>query len=96
MPKKVERIFIGRERELSILNEFLSARVASFLVIKGRRRIGKSRLIEEFATQLRTVYFYGLAPEDKITAEDQRRHFANQLRNRLDLPDCNRMIRITF
>jgi AAA+ ATPase superfamily predicted ATPase len=79
MTKDRERIFIGRERELSILNEFLHARGASCLVIKGRRRIGKSRLIEEFTRPLRTLYFLGLAPDDKITAEDQRRHFVNQL-----------------
>lgn len=85
MAKYKERIFIGRERELSILNEFLSARTASFLVIKGRRRIGKSRLIEEFSTQLHTLYFFGLAPEDKITAEDQRRHFTNQLEKQIGL-----------
>lgn len=53
------RLFIGRERELSILNEFLTARSASFLVIKGRRRIGKSRLIEEFSKRLWTLYFLG-------------------------------------
>lgn len=85
MAKNRERLFIGRERELSILNEFLSSRVASFLVIKGRRRIGKSRLIEEFSNQLRTLYFFGLAPEEKITAEDQRRHFTNQLEKQIGL-----------
>lgn len=31
MAKNAKRIFIGRERELSILNEFLSARAASFV-----------------------------------------------------------------
>lgn len=85
MTKKNERIFIGRERELSILNEFLSARTASFIVIKGRRRIGKSRLIEEFSHQLRTLYFLGLAPEDRVTAQDQRQHFANQLEKQLGI-----------
>ena len=83
MVKKKERFFIGRERELGILKELLSARSASLVVIKGRRRIGKSRLIEEFSRQLRTLYFLGLAPEDKINAADQRRHFANQLEKQI-------------
>lgn len=85
MARKTERIFIGRERELSILKELINARTASLVVIKGRRRIGKSRLIEEFSHQLRTLYFLGLAPEDKITALDQRRHFANQLEKQIGL-----------
>lgn len=88
MTKKKKRLFIGRERELAILHELLHARTASLVVIKGRRRIGKSRLIEEFSTQseIRTLYFWGLAPEDKITAEDQRRHFANQLEKQIEMP----------
>lgn len=88
MTKKKKRLFIGRERELAILHELLHARTASLVVIKGRRRIGKSRLIEEFSTQseMRTLYFWGLAPEDKINAEDQRRHFANQLEKQIEMP----------
>ncbi|MBS0654401.1 MAG: ATP-binding protein [Verrucomicrobia bacterium] len=85
MAKGTERLFIGRQRELGILREYLTARSASLLVIKGRRRIGKSRLIEEFSKALRTIYFLGLAPEEKITAEDQRRHFANQLEKQIGL-----------
>ena len=83
MTQKKQRIFIGRERELAILKEFLSARSASLVVIKGRRRIGKSRLIEEFCDELHTLYFFGLAPEHKVTAVDQRRHFANQLEKQI-------------
>ena len=39
--------FIGREKEMSLLNEEFS-KDHSFIIIKGRRRVGKSRLIEEF------------------------------------------------
>ncbi len=44
MPK-----FVGRAHELTLLTRFLKKKTASLIVIKGRRRIGKSRLIEEFA-----------------------------------------------
>ncbi|NGX61320.1 MAG: hypothetical protein K940chlam9_00805 [Chlamydiae bacterium] len=80
-PKK--RVFIGRERELAILKDLSLSRSASFAVIKGRRRIGKSRLIQEFGKSLRTLYFLGLAPEEKISPYDQRRHFANQLEKQI-------------
>ena len=40
--------FFGRKREMQILQRLLTKRTASLAVIKGRRRIGKSRLAEEF------------------------------------------------
>ena len=42
-------MFVGRECELNRLANLWKRKTASFVVVKGRRRIGKSRLIEEFA-----------------------------------------------
>jgi AAA+ ATPase superfamily predicted ATPase len=42
-------IFIGREKELESLDTFYKKKGPGFVVIKGRRRIGKSRLVMEFA-----------------------------------------------
>ena len=53
--------FIGREAELEDLKRFLRKKTASLIVIKGRRRIGKSRLIEEFGKNLKMYSFIGLA-----------------------------------
>ncbi|MCD4843447.1 MAG: ATP-binding protein [Methanosarcinales archaeon] len=41
-------VFINRDRELSLLNERFKSNRAEFVVIYGRRRIGKSELIEQF------------------------------------------------
>lgn len=41
-------IFLNRERELSLLKERLDSGRAEFVVLYGRRRIGKSELIEQF------------------------------------------------
>lgn len=41
--------FVGRKNELQRLEDLAKASRASLAVIKGRRRIGKSRLAEEFA-----------------------------------------------
>ncbi len=72
--------FYGRERELNLLNERLDKKIASLIVIKGRRRVGKSRLAEEFAKPYRTIFLEGLPPDDEaITAQDQRNHFAKEL-----------------
>ena len=42
--------FIGRKKELESLNLLLKKKSASIVVIRGRRRVGKSRLIKEFVS----------------------------------------------
>jgi AAA+ ATPase superfamily predicted ATPase len=62
--------FYGRHRELGILNELLDKRSASLVVIRGRRRIGKSRLAEKFSESFpKSFTFMGLSPEEGITDE---------------------------
>ena len=72
--------FIGREHELARLKELLKKKTSSLVVIRGRRRIGKSRLTEEFAKQFPKAYFFtALPPDDKITSPMQREEFVRQL-----------------
>ncbi|HOI59251.1 MULTISPECIES: ATP-binding protein [unclassified Methanoculleus] len=49
--------FYGRERELQLM-EHLYARAPSFLVVTGRRRVGKTELIREFCRGKPALYFY--------------------------------------
>lgn len=86
MQKPQEPAFIGREQELKTLNRLLDLRSASLVVIKGRRRIGKSRLIGEFAKQFKHYTFSGLAPRKGMTAQSQRDEFAKQLSQQFHLP----------
>ncbi len=76
--------FIGRWEELEILGSLIKKKTASLVVIKGRRRIGKSRLIEEFSKRYAFDIFYnfsGVAPTKKTTAQSQRDEFSSQLGN---------------
>lgn len=50
-------MFIGRERELSYLNEFYNRSGLGMMVIYGRRRIGKSTLIAEFVKDKKTIFY---------------------------------------
>lgn len=81
-----DNIFIGREKELEELSLLWERRMASLVVIKGRRRIGKSRLIEEFARGKNFLRFEGIAPTRKTTAKMQRDEFARQIHEQLGLP----------
>ena len=61
---------------------------ANLVVVRGRRRIGKSTLIEKFAEKDYFLEFAGLAPDpaQTITAQDQRDSFARQLCKYFNLP----------
>jgi AAA+ ATPase superfamily predicted ATPase len=71
--------FIGRLEELNQLNALTRKQSASIAVIKGRRRIGKSRLIQEFCKDKKVINFAGLPPTKKTTSKDQRNEFKWQL-----------------
>ena len=82
--------FIGRETELQRLRDLTQKRSASMVVIKGRRRVGKSRLVQEFARQQAGYRFYqfsGLAPVDGVTDQSQRDAFAYALSQQTQLPE---------
>lgn len=49
-------------------------------MVRGRRRIGKTRLINEFGKTFNKFFvFTGLAPDKKTTAQDQLNEFSRQL-----------------
>ncbi len=80
-------MFIGREKELEKLNNLLRRQAASLVVIKGRRRIGKSRLIHEFSKNFQVYDFMGLPPEPETTAQMQRDEFSRYLRQHCPVPN---------
>jgi AAA+ ATPase superfamily predicted ATPase len=75
------RPFVGRRLELDRLNNLSQKATASLVVIRGRRRIGKSRLIEEYCKDKKTFKFVGLPPTGD--SQDQKTEFAWQLEKQL-------------
>ena len=74
--------FYGREDELNRLKKLQKKKTASLIVIQGRRRIGKSRLIYEFSKNMNSYIFTGLPPvKGKTTAKDQREYFYKQMQH---------------
>lgn len=71
--------FIGREVELKKLKSISEKSAASLIVLKGRRRIGKSRLAEEFAKDEIFYSFSGLPPTAETTSQSQRDAFTKQI-----------------
>ena len=74
-------MFVGRENELESLRLLLDKRTASLVACRGRRRIGKSTLIEEFARRngCRFVSIDGLLPREGMTNQVQLDNFIEKL-----------------
>ena len=74
-------MFVGRQEQLAALANLWSKRTSSLVTCRGRRRIGKSTLIEEFArrTADRFINIAGLSPRKGMTDRAQRQNFCNEL-----------------
>ncbi len=74
-------MFFGREEELEALEALWRKPVSSLVTCRGRRRIGKSTLIAEFAARSRArfIEIAGEEPTPKPTNETQLRAFSKQL-----------------
>ena len=84
-----EDIFIGREHELDQLRGLHQRRGSRLVVMTGSRRVGKTRLINFFAStcpESKLWDFEGIAPEAETDAQSQRDHFANRLMIHLKCP----------
>jgi AAA+ ATPase superfamily predicted ATPase len=79
-------MFIGRIQELEKLRTFKNRQIAGLGVVYGRRRVGKSTLIEHFAEGSCFLEFYGLPPRDCASNEDQLRHFGRQMGQAFKVP----------
>ena len=72
--------FFGRERQLEDLKALWGKRVSSLCTCRGRRRIGKSTLIEQFArmSNARFLKIEGVRPKEGYTNKDELSAFAIQ------------------
>jgi len=79
-------MFFGREDELESLKLLLSKKCGSIVACRGRRRIGKSTLIQEFVrrNKLRFISIDGLAPRPRQNNHDQLVNFALKLAKATD------------
>lgn len=63
-------MFIGRKKELGELNKLYNSDKFEFAVIYGRRRVGKTALINEFTKDKDTIFFTGVETNAKQNLEN--------------------------
>ena len=63
-------MFIGREREVASLRQLYSSDKFEFVVLYGRRRVGKTALINHFIDGKKAIYFMGVESNAKQNLEN--------------------------
>jgi AAA+ ATPase superfamily predicted ATPase/uncharacterized protein YdhG (YjbR/CyaY superfamily) len=63
-------MFIGRERELNALEKLYTSNKFEFAVIYGRRRVGKTALINQLIDDKKAIYFMGVESNAKQNLEN--------------------------
>ena len=70
---------IGREKEIAELNELYNSDKSEFVAVYGRRRVGKTFLVDEALKGKSTFRHTGLSPIDengkKNSLKDRLKHF---------------------
>lgn len=69
--------FVARERELSLLHDLYHRPGAQFLILYGRRRIGKTSLVTQWGGGMAEPYLYWMASQTSAT--NQLRSFSQAL-----------------
>ena len=75
--------FINREKELKVLEEEYKKERASFIVIYGRRRVGKTRLIEEFLKNKNYIYYLAADEREELQIKELKNQIANFFQDEL-------------
>ncbi len=63
-------MFIGRDKELKALDRLYESDKFEFVVIYGRRRVGKTALINHFTDNKKAIYFMGVESNEKQNLEN--------------------------
>jgi AAA+ ATPase superfamily predicted ATPase len=58
-------IFLGRERDLAYLRELYESGKPELFVLYGRRRVGKTELLQQFCGERKAVYFLAAQVRDR-------------------------------
>jgi AAA+ ATPase superfamily predicted ATPase len=72
-------MFIGRDAELSVLNRLADRGAPELFVLYGRRRVGKTELLQQFCAGRRAVYFQAAQLREKDNLRAFREALADGL-----------------
>jgi AAA+ ATPase superfamily predicted ATPase len=84
-------MFLGRERDLAFLEELYSSGKPELFVLYGRRRVGKTELLQQFCQPRRSIYFLAAQVRDRDNLRAFRtaiaESFGDGLASQVEFPD---------
>lgn len=90
-PSDARTRFVGRDRELDVLTELWDSGRPELFVLYGRRRVGKTELLQRFCAGRKSVYFLAAQVRDRDNLRALRQSIAGELGDKLasevDFPD---------
>lgn len=66
----VEILMIGREKELAQIENLYNRDCFEFLVMYGRRRVGKTTILQEFSDRHRVIFYSAQEKNDSLNLQD--------------------------
>ena len=79
---KESDMIVGREKEIKKLNDLYNSDSAELVALYGRRRVGKTFLIDEVFEGRMIFRHSGLSPIDDLNTTDNKRK--SKMKNQLD------------
>lgn len=73
--------FVNRQSELAHLEKESKDKGAKFVVIYGRRRVGKTRLIEEFLKDKKGIYYLAAQEKDRLQIQEFKNVIYDQIKD---------------
>lgn len=77
-------MFLGREREVRLLEKLYEKQEFNFVVMYGRRRVGKTKLLKEFCKNKKSIFFVAEEYNDKLALEKFSRVIKQSLGEEID------------
>ena len=75
--------FIGREREIKELDRCMASEQSEFVIVYGRRRVGKTFLVDEY---FKRSYDFSYVGGHNLSKAKQLRNFAKAVKRYFHLP----------
>ena len=90
-------MFIGREREIEVLEDLYSRKGLNSIAIYGRRRVGKTTLLSNFCQNKRSIFFTANEISEKINLQNYQKALLQTMPNSVfgDISDFEQAMDIT-
>lgn len=76
----MQEVFIGREKELADLEELYLQERFQLFVLYGRRRVGKTTLLNEFCKDKDAIFYSAEQSNNKLNLENSHRLYFSFMR----------------